>query len=428
MLTTEASRDKIPLMSNLNNEIQSPLLERFLRYAKIDTTSDLHVEEIPSTACQWDLLKLLEQELKDLGLSDVSLNKNGYLIARLPANLPAGKEAPVIGFMAHVDTSSDMSGKDVKPLLHENYDGGVIPLSGEFKLDPEENPELLKYKGETIITSDGTTLLGSDDKAGVAAIMTAVETWINHPEISHGEIEIIFTPDEETGHGMDLFPRNDLRSVYCYTMDGGDEGEIEGECFNAYKVDVTIHGQVIHLGAARGKLVNAVTMAASYVTMLPQAESPEATDERYGYYCPFEMEASLEKANLVFYLRDFELDEILRRVEVLKTLGATLEALYPGAKVEVTPQKQYLNMREHMDKIPQGLSHLEEAIRRAGGEPKYEIIRGGTDGSRLSEMGIPTPNVFVGGHALHSRYEWAVLSSMVKASATVVHLSELWTK
>ena len=415
-------------MDNLRDEIQAPLLDRFLRYVKIDTASDRHSNETPSTPGQWDLLTLLVEELRGLGLDDVTLNDNGYLIARLPANLPPGEDCPVIGFMAHVDTSDELSGKGVRPLVHKSYDGGVIPLSGEYCLDPGEHPQLLKYKGETIITSDGTTLLGADDKAGVAVIMTAVEALINHPEIPHGELEIIFTPDEETGRGMDLFPREALRSRYCYTLDGGDEGEIEGECFNAYRVDVNIEGRVAHLGTARNRLVNAVFLAARYVTMLPQAESPEATDGRHGYYCPFEVEAKLGKAKLIFYLRDFEIDEVLRRVEVMKTLGKTLEDLHPGARVEVFPRKQYLNMREHMDKIPQGLTNLEEAVRRAGGIPRYEIIRGGTDGSRLSEMGIPTPNVFAGGHAFHSRYEWAVLSSMTKASAAVVYMAELWTK
>lgn len=415
-------------MSNINNELEAPLLERFLRYVKINTQSYRNGTETPTTPCQWDLLKPLVEELKGLGLTDVNLNDHGYLIARLPANLPAGKSAPTIGFMAHVDTSDDMSGDGVNPQLHENYDGGDIKLNDEFTLSPDVETDLQKYIGETIITSDGTTLLGCDDKGGLAEIMTAVEYLVKHPEIQHGEIEIIFTPDEETGHGMDLFPVKELKSSYCYTIDGGDEGEVEGECFNAYQVDVKITGQVIHLGAARGKLINAVTLQAKYISMLPQAESPEATDGRYGYYCPFEVKAGLDEAEIVFFLRDFEIEEMHRRIDVLKTLGTSLEALYPGARVEVKESKQYLNMREHMDKIPQGLTNLEEAIRLAGVEPHYEIIRGGTDGSRLSEMGIPTPNVFGGGHAFHSRFEWAVVSSMVKACSTVVHLAELWSK
>ena len=404
--------------------MKEEILERFVRYAKITTTSDMHKNACPSTECQWELLRLLEKELKEFGLTDIDLNNFGYLIARLESNIDV--DIPVIGFMAHVDTASDVSGTDVKPQIHKNYDGNPIVLKNGIVIDPANDKFLAKYKGDTIITSDGTTLLGADDKAGVAEIMTAVKYLTDNPEVKHGTIEIIFTPDEETGKGMDRFPIEKLKSGFCYTLDGGEEGEIDSECFNAYSVEVKCTGRVIHLGDARGRLVNAVTMISSYVNMLPQAESPEATDERFGYYCPLEMKAGLGEAELVLFLRDFELSELKRRIAALEVLGKAVEVMYPGGKVSITPQKQYLNMREHMDKIPEGMSYLLEAAKQAGVNTTSEIIRGGTDGARLAEMGIPTPNVFTGGHNYHSLKEWAVLSTMEKSCKTVINLVKLW--
>ncbi|HAK45406.1 MAG TPA: peptidase T [Spirochaeta sp.] len=400
------------------------LLERFVRYAEITTTSDVHNDTCPTTECQWNLLRLLESELEELGITDIDLNEQGYLIARLESNME--KEAPVIGLMAHVDTAADVSGTDVKPQIHENYDGKPIVLKGGTVIEPADDKHLGQYKGETIITSDGTTLLGADDKAGVAEIMTAVKYFTENPDVKHGTVEIVFTPDEETGKGMDHFPREKLKSVFCYTLDGGEEGEIDSECFNAYSAEINFEGSVIHLGDARGRLVNAVTMASSFVSMLPQAESPEATDDRFGYYCPLEMKAQLSKAELVVYLRDFELTEVERRIEALKTLASAVEAMYPGGKVSVKENKQYLNMREHMDKVPKGMNYLFQAAEQAGVVTTSEIIRGGTDGARLAEMGIPTPNVFTGGHNYHSKNEWAVLSTMEKSYKTVINLVKLW--
>lgn len=404
--------------------MKDEILKRFVRYAEITTTSDIHEDVCPSTECQWNLLRLLEKELKELGLNDIELNEYGYLIARLESNMD--KDTPVIGLMAHVDTAADVSGTNVKPRIHENYDGSPIVLMDGIVIDPKEDQHLGKYKGHTIITSDGTTLLGADDKAGVAEIMTAVKFFTDNPDIPHGTVEIIFTPDEETGKGMNRFPREKLKSIFCYTLDGGEEGELDSECFNAYSAEVKFEGRVIHLGDARGRLVNAVTMAAAFVGMLPQAESPEATDERFGYYCPLEMKAQLESAELVIFLRDFELSELERRIEALKTLALAVEAMFPGGKVSVNAQKQYLNMREHMDKIPKGMDFLLEAAKTAGVETKSEIIRGGTDGARLAEMGIPTPNVFTGGHNYHSKKEWAVLSTMEKSCKTAINLIKLW--
>jgi len=406
--------------------MKDEILKRFVRYAEITTTSDRSKDVTPSTDCQWDLLRLLESELRELGVKDIDLNEHGYLIARLESN--TADDVPVIGFMAHVDTSSDVSGTNVKPQIYENYNGQPIVLKNDIVIDPADDADLGRYEGHTIITSDGTTLLGADDKAGVAEIMTAVKYFADNPDVKHGTIEIIFTPDEETGKGMDLFPREKLESVFCYTLDGGEEGEIDSECFNAYGVLVEFTGRVIHLGSARGELVNAVTMAAAFVSMLPQNESPEATDERFGYYCPLEMKAELGTAEVDLFLRDFDLVEIERRIEAIKVFAAAIEARFPGGKVKVTPKKQYLNMKEHMQKIPEGMDFLLKAAGQAGVESKFEIIRGGTDGARLAEMGIPTPNIYTGGHNFHSCREWAVLSTMEKSCNTIINLVKLWAQ
>ena len=409
------------------NTLKNEALERFLRYVRINTTSDSHIEEIPSTAQQWELLKLLQQELAELGLDDITLDEHGYLIARLPSNLE-GRTVPTIGLMAHVDTAADVSGDGVNPQVHEHYDGGTIRLEEERVLSPEEYPELADYEGDTIVTSDGTTLLGADDKAGVAEIMTALSYLQAHPELPHGEVEIIFTPDEETGKGMNLFPVDTLHSVCCYTFDGGERGVIETECFNAYSVKVTFTGSVIHLGHARGKLVNAVTMAGAFIDMLPQNESPEATDGRYGYYAPMEVNGELSSAELVVFLRDFEKEGMDRRLHSMTKFAEAVETAFPGGKVDVEAKKLYANMRSHMEKDPRVLSYLKKAVEDAGVEPREEIIRGGTDGARLSEMGVPTPNVFTGGHNFHSRYEWAALSVMGEATHSALNLVRNWAE
>jgi tripeptide aminopeptidase len=385
------------------------------------------VNETPSTECQWDLLNLLREELEALGIQDITLDDHGYLLARIPPTQDA-EEAPTIGFMAHVDTSSDAPGKGVEPVLHENYDGEPIVLEGGTIIDPKEFPDLSKYVGETIITSDGTTLLGADDKAGIAEVMTAVAWIMDHPEFSHGEIEIIFTPDEETGKGLDLFPVEKCRSIYSYTFDGDGDGNVESECFYGYQAVVRFTGISIHPGTGRGKLVNAATMASNFVTLLPQNESPEATDGRYGFYLPLEIKGGVAEAVLEILVRDFEYSEIERRVEALKRLAEAIEGKFPGGKVDVEIKKQYDNMRAYMDKEPRGMGLLREAVRRAGTDPVEKIIRGGTDGARLSEMGIPTPNVFTGGANYHGKREWIVLSLMEKATRTALNLVDLWAK
>jgi len=397
------------------------IVNRFLQYVRYDTESDREIEETPSTPGQWDLAKALAEELLALGLNDVKLTDHCYVIARLPAT--KGREnQPCIGFLAHLDTASDVTGKNVKPQLVENYDGGKIELANGLYLDPNDDPDLAAQKGKSIIHADGTTLLGADNKAGISIIMAVTEWLISNPQIEHGPIEIIFTPDEETGKGLPEFPMKEINSVYCYTVDGGPVGEIECECFNAWKADVEFFGKVIHVGHARGLLVNAALMAATYATLLPRSESPEATDGYYGYFCPMEISGNMEKASLEVFLRDFDKDNMLRRLDALKTFAKTVEAQFPGGKVIVKTQAQYHNMKAKIDERPEVLEKLIQASRNAGVEFSLKPIRGGTDGSRLTEMGIPTPNIFTGGRKFHSRLEWVSVSEMCTACKFVIEL------
>ena len=413
-------------MKKFNNLIEEQVQERFLRYVKIWTTSDRVAAEThtPSTKIQFDLLNLLEKEMKEIGIKDIFYNEKGYLIGRIPSN----SEADPIGFMAHVDTASDAPGKDVKPKLHSLYDGSVIKLTDTLIIDPMEDTDLSLYIGKTVITTDGTTLLGADDKAGIAEIMTAASIIMSHDEIRHGEIELIFTPDEETGCGMDNFPKEELHAKACYTMDGGREGELEDECYYAYGANVTFEGIVIHPGSARGKLVNAVTMASNYVSMLPRNESPEATDERYGNFWAQNISGTLEKAQVHILMRSFDADDIQRRVKALDAFAAAVEAGFPGGKVSVETKKQYVNMKEKLDQSPLVMANVEKAFELAEVEPFKVVIRGGTDGSRLTEMGIPTPNIFTGGHNFHSRKEWIAVPAMIKATEVILNLVQVWVK
>jgi tripeptide aminopeptidase len=328
--------------------------------------------------------------------------------------------------MAHVDCSDAAPSKDVRPIVHERYDGGLIRLEDGVSLDPEEFPELRRYRDQTVISSDGRTLLGADDKAGVAELMTAAEYLLRHPEIPHGTVTLLFTVDEEQGIGMQRFPRHKLTASYCYTFDGDGEGTIEAECFEGYRALVRFTGRAIHTGAARGKLVNAIEMAARFLSLLPGAESPQATDGRYGFYFPLELNGTLERASLEIYVRDFEEAEALRRLEVLRCIGEAVQAAHPLGKVELTTEKQYSNLRRFLERVPEVVGLLEQAIRETGLEPQAKIIRGGTDGARLSELGVPTPNVFNGGYNFHSRQEWAALPAMERAVQVAVNLCRLW--
>ncbi len=404
------------------------LAERFLRYTAVETTSDPHKEQIPSTPGQWDLLRMLEKELKEAGAEQVTLDTHGYLIGRFPSNVKEGK-TPVIGLMAHVDTAPDVSGRDVKPQIIENYDLADIPLGKSgYTLSPSDYPDLLEHRGDTLITTDGTTLLGADDKAGVAEIMTALFWLKEHPEVPRTAVEVIFTPDEETGKGLNKFKPEWLTARCCYTIDGGERGSIETECFNASGFEAEFRGKVIHPGSARGKLVNALSMAGSFLEMIPERESPEATDGRYGFYAPMEIGGTMDRVTISGIIRDFDARELQRRTEAVKAFGKAVEHKYPGGQVTVEVKKQYANMYEYIKKDPLVVDILEEAVRSAGVVPSRDIIRGGTDGSRLSEMGIPTPNIFTGGHNYHSRFEWASLSTMHKAVEVITGLVRLWAE
>jgi tripeptide aminopeptidase len=347
------------------------------------------------------------------------------VISRLPAS-PGKENAPWVGFLAHLDTSSEVSGKDVKARVVERYDGNAINLAAGLRLDPKADPDLAAQKGKALIHTDGNTLLGADDKAGIAAIAGAAEFLLTHPEIPHGPVEFIFTPDEETGKGLPDFPLDKLRSKACYTLDGGPIGELETECFNAWGADIKFTGKSMHLGTARGIMANAASMAASFAAMLPRSESPEATDGYYGYYCPLEIHGDVENANLEVFIRDFDSKGAERRVAALEIFARAVEAQFPGGKVAVNAKAQYFNMKVKIDEKPEVLEKLKQAFINMNIEIRQKPIRGGTDGSRLTEMGIPTPNIFTGGRNAHSRLEWLSIPEMAAACRLTAELIRLW--
>ncbi len=408
-----------------NEELYDLVVPRFLKYVRYWTTSDHHIAETPSTPGQIDLAKALVRELKGLGIDDVELVLPCYVIARIPAS--SGKEDyPAVGFMAHLDTADDVPGKDVKAILVKNYDGEPIHLAGGFSLDPKVDVDLAEQKGTDIIHTDGTTLLGADDKAGIAEIIGAAEYLLKHPELSHGPVELIFTPDEETGKGLPDFPLEKIASAAAYTLDGGPIGELEYECFNAYAVNAVFTGKVIHLGSARGELANAVLMAAHFAALLPRSESPESTDAYYGYYCPTEIKGTLGEATLEVFIRDFDHDKALKRIENLKLFAKTIEAQFPGGAVSIESKLQYYNMKKKIDDQPKVFNILKQAAENLGITCNPKPIRGGTDGARLTELGIPTPNIFAGGRNFHSCIEWAAVDDMLSASRLIIELIRLW--
>ena len=402
------------------------VLDRFIRYVKIDTQSDPHSKTIPSTDKQKNLGRMLVEELKEIGIADAEMDEFGYVYATIPANTT--KEVPVICYCAHMDTSPESSGRDVKPIIHKNYDGGLIKLPNNgIVLDPEAHPDLKAQVGNDIVTADGTTLLGADNKAGVAEIMDVANYFMSHPEVKHGAIRILFTPDEEIGRGADKVDLKKLGAKFGYTVDGETLGSLEDETFSADAVIITIHGVNTHPGFAKGKMENAVKIAADFLATLPKDTwSPETTDGREGFVHPYELTSGAEKAEITFIIRSF-VDEDLKKYEqrLEDLVKQTLKA-YPNSSYEFKVIEQYRNMKNVLSKYPQVAEYAVQAINRAGIPVKRGSIRGGTDGSKLSFMGLPCPNIFAGEHAFHSKYEWASVSDMQKAVDTLVNLAVIW--
>lgn len=405
-------------------KLDEELKNRFVRYTKIDTMSNPELCETvrPSTPGQEVLLKELKKELEELGL-ETYYGEEKVVMGTLKGN----SGSKTIGFMAHVDTADDCLGNGVKAQIWPKYDGKDIVLKDGIVLSPITDPDLLLYKGEEIITSDGTTLLGSDDKAGVAIIMEMLSYLVRHPEVKRPNIEVYFTPDEETGAGMDKFPHSKLKSVCCYTVDGSAEGDVETECFNAASVDIFIHGTSIHLGDARGVLVNAVTVGSQIVSSLPQAESPEATDGRYGYYCPLNFSGTSTEAKLSVFIRDFDKENFERRIKCVETIASSIASMY-GAKVDIKSKVSYRNMFEANEKTPEAREAVFESAKKLGLPLKDAIIRGGTDGARLAETGVAAPNLFTGGHNLHSKREWISVRAMNNSANLCLGIVDYWSQ
>jgi tripeptide aminopeptidase len=401
--------------------------ERFLRYVRIDTQSDEDSETYPSTAKQLDLLRLLLGELKELGLADAAIDEHGYVTATLPATVE--RDVPTIAFFAHVDTARECSGANVKP-QRIRYEGGDIVLgdSGQT-IRPTESPQLPHHVGHELITTDGTTLLGADDKSGIAEIMAAAAYLIAHPEVPHGPVKVAFNPDEEIGRGVIHFPIDTFGAVAAYTVDGSTTGEVQQETFSAAQVRMKVRGRAIHPGWAKGELVNAVKLAAEVIDRLPKDRlSPETTDEREGFVHPIVISGDSSEVEIRFIVRDFENDQLDQHVEFLRGIAASVAATDERCSIEVESKIQYRNMRDTLQHHPEIVANLEEAVRRVGLEPKQTAIRGGTDGSALTEMGLPTPNIFTGGHDAHSEREWICVEDMGLAAATVVELAKVWAE
>ena len=403
------------------------LKERFLKYVAVDTQSSEESTTFPSTAKQFDLLNMLADEMRTLGLTDVTTDKYGYTMGTIPAS-EGCENAPVIGFIAHVDTSPDMSGKEVHPRIIEEYDGSDIVLNNALTMRVADFPELRSFVGHTLIHTDGTTLLGADDKAGVAEIMTAAEYLLAHPEIKHGKIRIGFTPDEEVGRGVDYFDVAAFGADFAYTMDGGYEGELEYENFNAASAKVTVQGRNVHPGYAKNKMINAIEVACELNSMLPCNERPEFTDGYEGFYHCVGFNGTVEQAQVSYIIRDHDADKFEAKKVYIWSCVDLLQKKYGKDVLTLTLKDQYYNMRKMVEPHPQVIDKALEAMRMADVKPIVRPIRGGTDGARLSFMGLPCPNIFAGGMNFHGKFEYCSLDSMQKAVNVIINIAKLWAK
>ncbi|MEM7374320.1 MAG: peptidase T [Bacteroidota bacterium] len=409
--------------------IQHIAKERFLTYVTIDTQSDSSSKTTPSTEKQKDLAKLLVQELLDLGIEDAHMDEFGLVYATIPATVQ--KEVPVICYCSHMDTSPDSSGKNVKPIIHADYDGAdlVLPDDPSIVIREADHPDLASQHGNEIITASGTTLLGADNKAGIAAIMDAAHYFMSHPEVPHGTIKILFTTDEEIGRGVDCVDLDKLGADFGYTIDGESLGSMEDETFSADGVTLTIHGVSAHPGFAKGNMESAMKIAGEILARLPKDRlSPESTEGKEGFVHPLQISGIAEKANISFIIRDFEDENLARHEAELEAIVKQVMLAYPNSTYAFDIQEQYRNMKNILKNHPEVADHAEAAIRRAGLSPKRGSIRGGTDGSRLSFMGLPCPNIFAGEHAFHSKYEWVSVQDMEKSAETLVHLAMIWAE
>lgn len=402
------------------------VVERFLRYVSFDTTSREDSSSVPSTPGQFELARELKKELEELGLEDVSLDENGYLMATLPSN--TDKSIPTIGFLAHMDTSDGASGFNIKPNIVENYAGGDILLNEQQNLilSPKDFPELVKYIGQDLITTDGTTLLGADDKAGIAEIVTALEHLIKHPEILHGTIRVAFTPDEEIARGTDHFDVKKFNADFAYTIDGGELGELEYENFNAAKANIVINGRSVHPGSAKNKMINSMLLAMEFNAMLPPFETPGHTEGYEGFFHLEKLSGKVESTFMQYIIRDFDKSKLEARKERMRKIADNLNDKYGAGTVSLELVNQYFNMREKIEPVIHVVENAKKAMNEVGVMPVIRPIRGGTDGARLCFMGLPTPNIFTGGHNYHGRYEYISINSMNKAVEVILKLVEIY--
>lgn len=400
------------------------IIDRFISYVTVDTESDPNNPAFPSTEKQWNLARILEKELNNIGLEDVELDENCYLMATLPSNVD--HEVPTIGFVAHIDTSPDFTGANVKPQIHNNYNGGDIVLNKEenIVLSPNYFDDLLQYKGQTIITTNGTTLLGADDKAGVTEIVSAMEYLVQHPEIKHGKIRICFTPDEEVGKGAHLFDVEKFGAEWAYTMDGSQVGELEYENFNAAGAKITINGKIVHPGYAKGKMINSMTIASEFINSLPQNEVPEKTSGYEGFFHLHHIEGKVEQTTLHYIIRDHNMKLFNDRKQVILDLAESINSKLQKELITVEIKDQYYNMKEKVTPVMHIVDIAEEVMKDLGITPLIKPIRGGTDGSQLSYKGLPCPNIFAGGHNFHGRYEYVPVESILKATEVIIGIAE----